>query len=918
MADLPNGIVTFAFTDVEGSTRLWEEAPDQMREALDSLDRLATKAAEGFGGFVVKPRGEGDSHFLVFETAQGAIAGIAKLQRSIASTNWPTPRPVRIRAALHTGSAEMSAGDYYGSAVNRTARLRSIAHGGQTVVSRATWELAVDAQVDDVRFEDMGEHRLKDLTRAEQVFQMVVEGLPSDFPPLKSLRDTPNNLPEQLTDFIGRSTELADVKSILAGSRLITLLAPGGSGKTRLAIQVAADLSDEFKDGVFFIGLSEIGSSAEIVQSVAEALGLGLSADDDLDAQLLNYLSNKEQLLVFDNFEHVSDGAAIVSSILQRASSVKVIATSRSKLNVSGETVVSISGLETTWENPAEAHQTSGVRLFVDAARRSNPGFELADGDLEPLAEILALIDGMPLAILLAASWVDVLSVPEISDEISKSLDFLETELGDVPDRHRSVRAVFDYSWALLDEGQRSVFSRLSVFRGGFTREAAAEVAGASLRNLSTLVGKSLITADLEGGRYSVHEMLRQFAEDQFREDTETWEATLDRHATFYADLVEDATELLTKADQVRMASIIESDLDNVRYAWRRVLATGEGEAGLKMLRGLYFLYEWRGWFPSAVGLFGEALDQLDASDSDESCQRLRAMSLSAQSWFRTMIGQAEEGCAGAVKAKSILTESALDIDHWIARQVMALGYGYTGAVEALIRVTEEGIALTASMEDEMYGAGMKNWRSFAALSGEDPKVASRLLAEAMEVFERRDEHYFMTWTLWLQALLALGSGHAVEAIGLFERQVARAEQLGYLRGRVVGLEGLGDANSAAGRHEEARFAYVGSLTTADQMGMVADMLGLMVKIGEVLASEDRQAEAVEILSTVCSEPLSNQMAFGSSISIRDSATSMLKELGRDLEESAYAEAARIGDSRDWEASAKALMDNSGRMTTTR
>ncbi|MGD2102750.1 MAG: adenylate/guanylate cyclase domain-containing protein [Acidimicrobiia bacterium] len=910
MDELPDGVVTFVFTDVEGSTRLWEEAHDAMSDALQVLDRLVDDSTHDHGGIVVKPRGEGDSHFLVFKNASDAVAGIAHLQTSLFGTDWPTPRPLRVRAALHTGAAELIAGDYYGPAVNRTARLRAIAHGGQTVISRATRELVADMAIDGVNIENLGEHRLKDLTRPEEVFQLLVDGLPSVFPPLVSLESIPNNLPEQLTDFIGRDRELARAKELLAENRLLTVLAPGGTGKTRLAIQVAADLAHESRDGVFFIALADISSSSDIVQAVAEALGVGLSADDDMQNQLLNYLSTKQQLLLFDNFEHVKDGAAIVSAILQRAPKVKIVATSREKLNLSGETAMSIAGLETTWETPAEAYQTSGVRLFVDAATRSNPGFDLIDDDLDGLARILRLIDGMPLAILLAASWVDMLGVDEIANEITTSLDFLETELGDVPDRHRSIRAVFDYSWATLDEDERAIFSRLSVFRGGFSREAAQTVAGANLRSLSRLVSKSLVTAAVEDSRYSVHEMLRQFAEEELAKDDDECERVLDAHAEFYSRFADDAAKLAISADQVEMSRLIETDIENVRSAWRRSLKTGDGAGGLRSLRGLYWVYEWRGWYPSAVSLFGEALEQLGEEPSDVDVTRLRAMAMAVMSWFRALIGQAEIAAQDAVRAKDSLPESTELIDLWVARQCVALGFGYTGAIDEMVDVTQEGIDLTASMDDDFFAAGMKNWRSFAAVINGDLETANTLLQEGMQVFERRHDHYFMTWNLWLQGLVALAQERPLDAIELFTRQVDVTEGIDYLRGRVVAFEGLGDANMAAGRHDDASVAYARSMVTADQMAMVADILGLMTKIGGVWGSHNRRIEAVELLSTVCAEPMSSHMTFSYTSPIRDTATGHLQMLESELDEAEYLEAATVGAARPWDVAAKKLTDS--------
>jgi predicted ATPase/class 3 adenylate cyclase len=907
--DLPDGVVTFAFTDVEGSTGHWEEAPDAMLEALAILDHLVDAATTGGDGTVVKPRGEGDSHFLVFESASAAVAAIARLQRDLAGTEWPTTRPLKVRAALHSGTAEIMGGDYYGPVVNRTARLRGIAHGGQTVLSRSTRELVADSALGDVSIEDMGVQRLRGLARPEHVFQLNVDGLEQSFPPFASPRGAPGNLPEQLTAFIGRGRELESASSLLRETRLLTILAPGGAGKTRLSIEVASNVAHEFPDGAYFIALADIGSSDEIVQAVAEALGLGLSADEDLQVQLLNYLATKRQLLVFDNFEHVTDGAVIVSEILSRAREVRIIVTSRERLGLRSETVMSIAGLETTWVDPDAALRASGVRLFVDAAHRANPGFELTGEDLDDLSAILSLVDGMPLAILLAASWADVLSVGGILEEISKSFDFLETELGDVPDRHRSVRAVFDTSWGMLGDDDRSTFARLSVFRGGFTRDAAAGVAGASIRGLAGLVAKSLVVADVESGRYTIHEMLRQFAEAELRSDPSEYEQVRNRHADFYSAAVDDVADLLASADQVRLAAAIEADLDNIRSAWRRALDVGAGSAGLSLLRGIYWVYEWRGWYQSAIVFLSEALDVLDRRHTGHAREGLVAMAMAVRGWFQTLVGQAEVGLTACIEAESVLPDSTRPIDRWILQQCLAIGYGYTGAVGDLIRSTAQAMDMASTMQDDFYRIGMSNWRSFAAVIDGDLATARELLPDALRFFEMRGDRYFATWNLWLQGLVALAEQRPLDAIDFFTRQVTSAEELGYLRGRVVAFEGLGDANGAAGRPAEAEIAYVESLVTADQMGMVPDILGLMTRIGEIWAASDRGTDAVKLLSTVCSEPLSDQLTFRFTSPIRDTATRVLAQLADELEPPVYQDAVTAGRAITWDVAAKELMD---------
>jgi len=292
--NLPDGVVTFLFTDVEGSTRLWEEAPETMMEALQQHDDAIDQAVSNHAGVSVKPRGEGDSRFIVFESAHEAVAAAAAVQLRLATVDWATDRPLRVRASLHTGAADLQLGDYYGSAVNRAARLRGIAHGRQTVLSRTTWELVQDQLPQGVTIRDMGEHALKDLTRPEHVYQLDVNGLPDSFPPLKSLDATPNNLPQQLTDFVGRQTELAEATRLLGETRLLTILAPGGAGKTRLGMQAAADVTADYPDGVFVISLAEISSTEDIIQTIAESIGVAFSSDEALQKKPAVDLSGEQ------------------------------------------------------------------------------------------------------------------------------------------------------------------------------------------------------------------------------------------------------------------------------------------------------------------------------------------------------------------------------------------------------------------------------------------------------------------------------------------------------------------------------------------------------------------------------------------------------------------------------------------------
>jgi len=822
--ELPAGTVTFVFTDIEGSTRLWETEPTAMARSLVLHNETLRAAFIRHGGVVFSTMGDGMA--VAFSSAPGAVRAALEAQQALMAARWPAGTGVlKVRMGLHTdeavlrhGQAVLRHGQYVNRPLNRCARLMAAAHGGQILLSDATEALVRSELPSGATLLDLGEHRLRDLVGSMHIFQLVHPDLPRAFPALRSLDAIPNNLPIQLTELVGRQAELAEAEQLLTRTRLLTILAPGGTGKTRFAIQAAADIAAEFSDGVFFISLADIRADLDVVQAVVESLGLALSSDEDVKAQLLTYLTSKRQLLVFDNFEHLLGGASVITGILQAAPQVKVVVTSRAKLNVTGETVFTLAGLETTWESPAEAFQASGVQLFIDAARRVRPGFVLEPGDLDPLAKILRLTGGLPLGILLAAAWVDILAVGEIAAEIAKNLDFLETEISDVPDRHRSLRAAFDYSWARLSLERRNTFLALSVFRGGFSREAAQAVAGASLRGLSILVNKSLVTASPQTGRYALHELLRQYAEAELRRDPEFSKRVDEAHAAFYAALMEESFSLFTRSDQPRALKMIEQDLDNVRSAWRHYLAVGNAAAARPFVEGLYYLYETHGWYPAAISLFGEALDALGERSDGEDVVKLRALAGAAQAWFLSRIGQPEACEAIARAAEQTLRDSPDLAAYAMSVQCLAISLSYLGPMEEVAACTEPAIAAADAAHHAFFSAGLRNWRAYGAFLAGDAGAATKLLHEAYGLLEQLDEHYAMSWNLWIQAMIATQQHRPQDAIDLHTRGLARCRDLGYVRGTMVHLWGLGEANLAAGRLEAAEQAFIEGMATRRQV----------------------------------------------------------------------------------------------------
>lgn len=881
MTDLPQGIVTFLFTDVEGSTKLWEEAPDSMMEALQQHDAVIDTAAVANNGVLVRPRGEGDSRFVVFPDALDAIAAGVDMQRGLDKAEWATPEPIVVRLALHTGASDLQEGDYYGSAVNRAARLRGVAHGGQILISRATCELVRDHLPDGVTIRDLGEHNLKDLTRPEHVFQIDIDGLADTFPPLTSLSTVPNNLPVQLTDFVGREDELDQAKRIIIDSRMLTILAPGGAGKTRLAIQAAADLATNYPDGAFFVDLVPVESSADIAQTTAESIGITLATEEDLQTQLLAHLANERLLLIFDNFEHVADGADIVSEILTAAPDVKVIATSRAKLNVTGETVLNLSGLD--------PHQ-DGVHLFLDAATRADAGFTLESDARDPLERILRLVDGMPLGILLAAAWVDTLRVDEIASEIEKSLDFLETETGDTPDRHRSMRAVFDYSWSLLGQEERRIFAALSVFRGGFAREAAEEIAGASLRSLANLVSKSLIVSDRDSGRYHVHELLRQYAAEELEQDRSLAEETMAAYIAFYAASAAEAEALIMTSRQLEALAIVEDDLDNIRAAWRETLASRDAVEARRFIIALWMVHEIRGWSKVGTELFGEATEAF-AEAGSEPAETVRIAAAAMQAKFMVNLGFVEEAAPVLTEAVEQLGAVSDPNLYLVAIETQCELLTYLGDADGILTWSAEAIRISDESLDEPWATGMLNYRAMGHMMQGDLETAAAILEEGDVVLAEFGEQFMRPWNLSIQAMIAIMQGRVADAIELQNRQVEIARGAGYPRAVAIALDGLGMSHAASGDLEAAGDALVEGLGMYEQMGLVLEVASVVVKIAGVQAGAGNEESAVEVLASVLSDPISARQSPMDETVIAELATAALAEMHERLEPDRYAAA---------------------------
>jgi predicted ATPase/class 3 adenylate cyclase len=690
-ADLPSGTVTFLFTDVEGSTRLWEESPDGMREAMALHDELLHDAVTSHGGFIVKATGDG--FHAVFATAHDAVMAAVAAQRALRADSWNIAETVRVRMGIHTGEAEVRDGDYSGSAVNRAARLMSVAHGGQIVVSLATEELLRDGAPENCGIVDLGEHRLRDLGRPERLFQVVHPHLDRKFGPLRSLDAFPGNLPLQASSFVGRDVELVRVADALEGSRVVTLTGVGGVGKTRLALQVAGEVLLRFRHGAWLAELAPVRDPNVVVDAVAGVFGVTPRPGVDLMEMLTNFLRPKELLLVLDNCEHLLGSVVdLVRTLDAKCPRLLVLATSREGLGIAGERIVAVPSLALPGSDARDAVLSSDAgRLFVDRAVAVKSDFAVTDANAGAIAEVARRLDGIPLALELAAARIPVLSPAQLAQRLDQRFRVLAGGERGAIERHATLRAAIDWSYDLLATGEQRVLARLSVFAGGCSLEAAEAVcAGGGIDEvevldvLSALVARSLVVADDAASserRYRLLETIRQYADERI-DGAERTELR-DRHAGFYADFAETAAQGLRGPDQLRWLLQVESELENLRAAMAWSVASNDA------VRAARFLCSALGGVPSTLAgvLLSDAEAVLDLPSIDTIARYPLALAAAGNAaYFHGRLDRAEQLCQEALDAASVPSDE-LAAFTFVLRGRVAYSHGDANrAVEYLER----------------------------------------------------------------------------------------------------------------------------------------------------------------------------------------------------------------------------------------
>jgi predicted ATPase/class 3 adenylate cyclase len=851
MVELPTGTVTFLFTDLEVSTRLWDLEPDSMQVALARHDAMLRTAVEAHSGTVVK--GRGDGLHAVFATADAAVRAAIACELAIESEVWPVSEPLRARIGIHTGVAELRDGDYFGSAVNRAARLEGVAHGGQIICSQATADLARDVLAEGVGFLDLGEHRLRDLTRAERVFQVSAPGLQSGFAPLPSVGRVPGNLPVQVTSIVGREADSARVAGVLGQARVVTLTGVGGVGKTRLALHVAeqASMSGRYADGCWLCELASVRDPELVPDALLAALGVPPRSVMSVTESLVEFLRAKQLLLVLDNCEHLLHPVVqLVSRMEQACSGVQILATSREGLNVVGEWIVAVSSLavpEVGGDVEAIARYDA-VRLFVERARAARQDFALDSTNAEAIAQICRRIDGIPLAIELAAARVVALSPSELATRLDDRFRVLGGGRRGAVERHQTLRATIDWSYDLLNETERRLLERLSVFAGGFTLAAAEAVASgdgiepdAVLDLLVSLVAQSLIIADSRGPntRYWLYETIRQYAAERL-ENRGDADQVRDAHVHFFLRYMEDmAIKRRADHDYHRWDDDLSREVDNLHAAFICAVDTQDVDAALRMLSSTRAPGASPG--DAAFRTAADAAVTLPGASQHASVPgALASAAMYAQS--RGDVELAARYCNEALAAEERLgTEANWRI--WAARAFVATAQGdLNGHIEYCERV----VALQRARDDPAGLAQALTSYAWAHTLAGDPIAAVEPAEEALALARRVGQPAVVEQVLILGAH-ALADTEPERALALLNEGIELHATLGRRDDFWdAGIGGIaGHLSSRLGHRRAALRYYAQGIRGFHDRGIVPPLGPMLRGAGDLLVSDDPESAAI-------------------------------------------------------------------------
>jgi len=853
MQNLPTGTVTLLFTDIVGSTHLLTHLGERYTQVLSECREILRTAFEQWNGNVVDT--QGDAFFVVFARATDAVhAGVA------AQRAFPYGAAVQVRMGLHTGEPQRTAEGYVGLDVHRAARVMSAGYGGQVLLSQTTYSLVEQDLPEEVSLRDLGEHHLKDLGRPMRLFQLMISDLPASFPPLHTLESFPNNLPVQPTPFLGREHEVTALRDLLSRSdvQLVTLTGPGGTGKTRLALQVAADMSDRFKNGVFFVNLAPISDPALVVPTIAETLAIREGSRQALLGRLMEELRQRQILLLLDNFEQVVSAAEQVATLLTGCHQLKALVTSREVLHVRAEHEFPVPPLAVPdpdhLPDLATLSHQAAVALFLQQAQAVKPHFQLTDANARAIAELCARLDGLPLAIELAAARMKLFSPQALLARLGQRLSVLTSALRDVPARQQTLRNTIAWSYNLLDTREQRLFRRLSVYAGGCTLEAIEAVSGALgdeagsvLEGVASLLDKSLLhqrEMGLSEPRVEMLETLRAYGLESL-EAVGEMEATRKAHTEYFLRLAEEAELELAGHAQEFWCERLEQELDNLRAALVWCLERGEAgqsmETALRLSGALGRFWDTRGHVSEGRAFLERAL-----GGSKDGIAPMHVKALTAAAYLAYI--QGDDHRAEELSEESLTRCRELGDTASAARFLLLLGmiawrrYHFARAIS----LTEESLALFREVGDRGGSAwSLNNLAGLVSYRGEFARAIS-LTEESLALFREVGDNEGRAWSLGrLAVLLMIGKNDQATGCTLLEESLALSREGKNKEGMIRTLGLLGQVALLQGDAVKARSLLEESLMLAREIGYehLGEVLIVLGRVAECL-SDDEAAKA--------------------------------------------------------------------------
>jgi predicted ATPase/class 3 adenylate cyclase/DNA-binding XRE family transcriptional regulator len=796
----PSGTVHLLFSDIGGSTQLAQRLGEKYVQVLEKHQRILRDTFTKWNGHEVSTHG--DSFFAVFSRATDALSAAVEAQHALAGETWMDNVRLQVRMGIHTGEPMLVNRDYIGVDVHRAARICAAAYPGQVLLSNQTHVMVERQLPADVALRDLGKYRLKDLNEPEHLYQLVISGLPSDFPPLKSPESMPNNLPIQLTSFIGREREIEEIQQLLNSARLITLTGAGGTGKTRLAIEVTRTLGDRYPDGAWAVDFALLPEPNLIWQSIASVLAVREEPNRSLVQTLTDFLRPKKLLLLFDNCEHLISACAQVAGIvLQACPHIQVLATSREPLGIPGEHQYYVPTLTTPQIDTElfveHLSRTEAVRVFIDRAVMVRPAFKLTKANALAVAQICCRLDGIPLAIELAAAHVKGLSVDQIAERLEDGFSLLNVGNRTALQRHQTLRATIDWSYNLLSEKERILFSRLSVFAGGWTVESATEVCLVVeieerdiLHLLINLFDKSLVILEEQGGktRYRFLETIRQYALEKLAESGAE-RLVRNRHLDFFIYFAEEAERNYRGDQQFFWSDVMERERDNFRAALAYVLHTDQVEAALRLIAAAFWLWFFQG--PWSEG----------------------------QIWTESVLA----------RASNLNTKTG-------ARVLLALGLlhfaqsDYSAATASL----KKSLAIWQELGDPWWSAFVLGFLGLAQRP-QDLQTASHSFEESLRLATETGEDWILAFALWNSGENALYKHSLADAESMLDQSLALGQALGDRMLQNEALRALGEVHEAKQEYGKAVHLYSESLAIVQELRDITNVSHLYFNVGRAL-----------------------------------------------------------------------------------